>query len=118
MIRSRKRSDKLRRNTTVASAAKPGQKSLLTKASSEAAHHVPPRPQQQWGRAPASPLMISPLQGWRQLCERTGGTIHYAVFYDWIKEQRIYSIRMGGRIFIPIAALEEFIQRCLRGDEW
>ena len=62
--------------------------------------------------------MLSPMQAWRQLCARTGGTIAPSAFYRCISDGKLYSVRMGFKIFIPIAAMEDFIQRCLDGEGW
>jgi excisionase family DNA binding protein len=73
----------------------------------------PERPPQQSGAA-----MLTPTGAWRSLCIRTGGSIAKVTFYRWLRNGRIYSIRLGQRIFIPQAALEDFIKECLAGERF
>ena len=74
---------------------------------------------------PASPAaaqdgmpMYPPASAWRILCSRTGGSIALVTFYRWLRNGRIYSIRMGQRIFIPLPALEDAIKQCLAGEKF
>lgn len=60
--------------------------------------------------------MLSPSQAWRILCNRTGGDISRATFYRWVSSGKVYSIRLGFRIFIPLPALESFIKQCRDKD--
>jgi hypothetical protein len=62
--------------------------------------------------------MLSPTRAWRLLCARTGGVIALVTFYRWVRNGRVFSIRMGPRIFIPQPALEDLIKRCLTGDRY
>lgn len=59
--------------------------------------------------------MLSIQSAWRILRRRTGGNISRATFYRWVSSGRLSSIRLGFRIYVPWPALDEFIQRCLRG---
>jgi hypothetical protein len=61
--------------------------------------------------------MLTPQSAWRILCHRTGGTVSRATFYRWLSSGKVHSIRVGIRLFIPWASLDEFIRQCLRGDE-
>jgi hypothetical protein len=74
-----------------------------------------PPPQADTG-ALSRPPMLSPYNAWRILCRRTGGTVSRATFYRWLNSGRVFSIRVGFRIFIPWPALDEFIQHCLEPD--
>jgi hypothetical protein len=62
--------------------------------------------------------MLPPMRAWRILCARTGGSIALVTFYRWLRNGRIYSIRMGQRIFIPQPALEDAIKQCLAGERF
>ena len=62
--------------------------------------------------------MYPPASAWRILCSRTGGSIALVTFYRWLRNGRIYSIRMGQRIFIPLPALEDAIKQCLAGEKF
>ena len=64
------------------------------------------------------PAMLSPTRAWRILCARTGGVIALVTFYRWVRNGRVYSIRLGQRIFIPQPALEDLIRQCLIGEKY
>ena len=65
---------------------------------------------------PDEPLMLSPQNALRVLRRRTGGRISRATFYRWLNSGALTSIRVGYHIYIPWFALEEFIERCLKGE--
>ena len=64
------------------------------------------------------PAMLNPTCAWKSLCARTGGRIARVTFYRWVKNGKVFSIRLGHRIFIPVTALEDVIQECLSGEEF
>ena len=74
--------------------------------------------------ADGSPLMtnkvgmLPPPRAWKLLCERTGGRVSLVTFYRWLRSGRIYSVRLGQRIFIPVMALEDTIKQCLAGERF
>lgn len=69
-----------------------------------------------WGRyARGHRLLLSPPNAWRILHRRTGGRVSRTTFYRWLDNGRIYSLRMGARMYIPWQVLEETIQKCLQG---
>lgn len=65
---------------------------------------------------PGDPLMLSPQNALRILRRRTGGNVSQPTFYRWLSSGRIVSIRVGFHIFIPWYALQEFIEKCLKGE--
>jgi hypothetical protein len=71
-------------------------------------------------QAPASsvpaPFMLRPHAAWKTLCARTGGAVHLGTFYRWLRNGKVYSVRLGYNIFIPRPSLEELIQECLAGE--
>ncbi|HET7841045.1 MAG TPA: hypothetical protein VFM21_05540 [Terriglobia bacterium] len=79
--------------------------------------HVEPEPA---GGKPGAGggLMLSPVAAWRSLCARTGGFVTKATFYRWLRDGRVYSIRLGQRIFIPQTALDDLIKTCLAGEKF
>ena len=62
--------------------------------------------------------MLSPAAAWRSLCARTGGFITLATFYRWLRNGKVYSIRLGQRIFVPREALDDLIKACLSGERF
>ena len=74
---------------------------------------IPPHP----GAAkPKSPEMVNTHHAWRRLCASTGCEVTMRTFYNWISNGRLYSVRMGRQIFVPVSALETLIENCLRGE--
>jgi hypothetical protein len=67
---------------------------------------------------PQGPAMLSPTRAWKSLCTKTGGSIARVTFYRWVRNGKVYSIRLGERIFIPAAALEDVIRQCLSGEKF
>ncbi len=62
------------------------------------------------------PVLVNPYGAWKYLCSRTGGQVSLSTFYRWLQNGRVFSIRLGGKIFVPQRTLDELIERCLRGD--
>ena len=62
--------------------------------------------------------MLAPASAWRILCTRTGGAVSRATFYRWLSSGRLYSIRVGVRIYIPWPELDRVIKQCLAGERF
>jgi hypothetical protein len=60
--------------------------------------------------------MLSPCRAWQLLCRRTGGVVSLATFYRWLSNGKVYSVRLGFRIYVPATALEHLIEQCLTGE--
>jgi hypothetical protein len=68
---------------------------------------------------PARPAaMLPPCRAWQILCQRTGCLVCRATFYRWVSTGKVYSVRLGFRIFIPAPALEHLINQCLAGERF
>ncbi len=67
------------------------------------------------GKEPEDKMLQVPA-AWHSLCARTGGAVALVTFYRWLRQGRIYSFRLGWRIFVPRDALDDFIRKCLEGD--
>jgi len=67
-------------------------------------------------KPPATPLMLTVREAWKRLCAETGAGVDLSTFYRWIGELSVYSVRMGNKIFIPVAEIERVIQLCLNGE--
>lgn len=66
-------------------------------------------------RAAARPVMLTPRAALPRLRAGTGCPIARRTLYLWLKEEKIYAVRMGRRIYIPIEALDNLIKDCLAG---
>ncbi len=76
---------------------------------------LPPRPVDAL-TLPRSFAMLPPGRAWRLLCQRTGATVCRATFYRWLSNGKLYSVRVGFRIYVPTVALEQLIDQCLTGE--
>ncbi|MGH9432585.1 MAG: helix-turn-helix domain-containing protein [Terriglobia bacterium] len=66
---------------------------------------------------PSALPLISPSSAWRILCRRTGIPVSRATFYRWLSNGKLYSVRLGQKIYIPVASLDEVIRQCRAGDK-
>ena len=62
--------------------------------------------------------MLAPANALRILRRATGGTIGKSTFYRWLSCGKVYSVRLGYRIFIPFPALEDLIRQCKAGERF
>jgi hypothetical protein len=60
--------------------------------------------------------VVPPVNAWRIICRRTGGSISRATFYRWLASGRVFSIRLGHRIYIPLAEVENVVKLCRCGE--
>jgi excisionase family DNA binding protein len=60
--------------------------------------------------------MLVPSSAWRILNARTGGAVSRPTFYRWLGNGKIYSVRVGHRMYIPWLVLDELIEQCLAGE--
>jgi hypothetical protein len=72
---------------------------------------LPPGPSLDPGKMP----MLSPANAWRILESRTGVNVGRSTFYRWVSSGRVFSFRVGGRIYIPWPELEHVIRQCQNG---
>jgi hypothetical protein len=73
---------------------------------------------------PATPLeadpqtaLLTPSSAWRILCHRTGIAVSRASFYRWLANGKVFSYRMGHKLFVPVPILEEIIKNCRSGEK-
>ena len=64
----------------------------------------------------ARPHLLAPTAAWRILRRRTGGHVSRSTFYRWLDSGKVFSLRMGSRMYIPWQELQETIGRCLSGE--
>jgi hypothetical protein len=66
--------------------------------------------------APRRIPSLVPSNAWRILNARTGGTVSRPTFYRWLSSGKVYSVRVGHRLYIPWPVLDELIEQCLAGE--
>jgi hypothetical protein len=65
----------------------------------------------------ARPTMLSPDHAMQLLDARLGITVGKSTFYRWILAGRFFSIRLGGKIYIPLSEMEIAMERLRRGEK-
>jgi len=76
---------------------------------------VPNPPDLSVMRPAARPVMLTPKAALPMLRAGTGCPIAIETLYMWIKTEKLYAVRMGARIYIPLDALNSFIKDSLAG---
>lgn len=64
---------------------------------------------------PGMPL-LSPYNAWRIVVKRTGINCGRSTFYRWVSSGKVFSLRLGARIFIPWVEVERVIRQCRGGE--
>ncbi len=62
------------------------------------------------------PTMLSPEHALQVLDARLGITVGKSTFYRWIAAGRFFSVKLGGKVFIPLSEIEALVQRLSRGE--
>ncbi len=70
------------------------------------------------GYEPGTATLLVPSAAWRILCRATGAAIARSTFYRWVTSGRVYSVRLGFRIYIPWPSLDELIRQCKAGERF
>ena len=65
---------------------------------------------------PGRPIMLSPENAMQILDVRLGITVGRSTFYRWIHTGRFFSIKLGGKIFVPLSEMETVVQRLSHGE--
>lgn len=69
---------------------------------------------------PRNPETVDPLltvaSAWNSLRRRTGIPLARATFYRWVSSGKIYSLRMGLKVYIPSSVVEGIVKQCKNGD--
>jgi len=64
---------------------------------------------------PGKMPMLSPANAWRILESRTGVNVGRSTFYRWVQSGKVFSLKVGGRIFIPWPELEHVTRQFQSG---
>lgn len=62
------------------------------------------------------PPLLTPASAWRVLCYRTGIPVSRATFYRWLGNGRVFSFRLGQKLYIPVPVIEEMVKHCRSGE--
>lgn len=50
------------------------------------------------------------------LQRRTGIPVARATFYRWISNGKVFSLRMGLKVYVPLSEIEELVKQCRSGE--
>lgn len=68
---------------------------------------------------PAAGEVVEPLLtvagAWNSLRRRTGIPLARATFYRWVSSGKIYSLRMGLKVYIPSSVVDGIVKQCKSG---
>ena len=67
---------------------------------------APERHQRQAVPPVERPVVLRPLSAWRLLNRKTLGSVSRATFYRWLSSGRIFSYRVGYRMYIPMPEID------------
>jgi len=74
-----------------------------------------PEPMFSRSTGPLGTPLLTPYNAWRILERRTGVNVCRSTFYRWVQCGRVFSLKIGGRIFVPWPELDEIIKQFRRG---
>ncbi len=61
---------------------------------------------------------VPPLRALRILTKKTQGQISRATFYRWLSSGRVFSYRVGYRIYVPAIEIDNIIRQCEAGERF
>lgn len=62
------------------------------------------------------PIMLSPDRAMQLLGLRLGIIVGRSTFYRWVYTGRLFSVKLGGKLFIPLSEMEIVVQRLAHGE--
>jgi len=83
--------------------------SVVSPADPHSRNHPPPQDD-------ARPIMLSPDRAIQLLGVRLGIIVGRSTFYRWVYTGRFFSVKLGGKLFIPLSEMELVVQRLARGE--
>lgn len=75
----------------------------------------PPLPQGAAGSELTDPL-LTVSTAWSSLRRRTGIPLARATFYRWVGAGKVYSMRLGLKVYIPASVIDGIVKQCERGE--
>ncbi len=55
--------------------------------------------------------LLSASSAWLTLRHRTGIPVSRATFYRWLSNGKVYSMRLGLKLYVPQASIEELVKQ-------
>ncbi|HEX5481174.1 MAG TPA: hypothetical protein VFZ08_00955 [Terriglobia bacterium] len=60
--------------------------------------------------------LLKASSAWLTLRHRTGIPVARATFYRWISNGKVFSLRMGLKVYVPLSEIEELVKQCESGE--
>ena len=55
--------------------------------------------------------LLSASSAWLTLRHRTGIPVSRATFYRWLSNGKVYSMRLGLKLYVPLSSIEELVKQ-------
>lgn len=60
--------------------------------------------------------LLPVARAWNALRRRTGIPLSRATFYRWVSSGKVYSLRMGLKVYVPTSVVEGIVRQCQAGS--
>lgn len=64
---------------------------------------------------PEAEPLLPVAQAWNALRRRTGIPLSRATFYRWVSSGKVYSLRMGLKVYVPTSVVDGIVRQCQAG---
>lgn len=75
----------------------------------------PPQSENTAGAEMGDPL-LTVSTAWSSLRRRTGIPLARATFYRWVGSGKVYSMRLGLKVYIPASVIDGIVKQCRGGE--
>lgn len=65
---------------------------------------------------PEAEPLLPVAQAWNALRRRTGIPLSRATFYRWVSSGKVYSLRMGLKVYVPTSVVDGIVKQCHAGN--
>lgn len=65
---------------------------------------------------PEAEPLLPVAQAWNALRRRTGIPLSRATFYRWVSSGKVYSLRMGLKVYVPTSVVDGIVKQCYAGN--
>lgn len=60
--------------------------------------------------------LLPVARAWNTLRRRTGIPLSRATFYRWVSSGKVYSLRMGLKVYVPTSVVDGIVKQCQAGN--
>lgn len=77
---------------------------------------IHPAPPANAASSEMSEPLLSVSTAWSSLRRRTGIPLARATFYRWVGSGKVYSMRLGLKVYIPASVIDGIVKQCRGGE--